>query len=339
MSTVIQIKRTYSADPPPTSVLEEGELAYSQDSSGNGANAILYIEALGSDSNAVLHKIGGKYYTDYIDNANANAISNTLVIRDSFANFSANVITANLFYGVSNTTNQLNVARSINLAGELEGNVLFDGSQDVTIVANLVTKPGVTFIQGTVNQVSVDNTIGNVRIFLPDDVTIENLTVANALIFNGIANTINSTTTTVADPLFRLANANPFDSLDIGIVGEYVENSVTKYTGLFRDASAGGDYKLFANLESNPDTTVLVSGAGYTTANLVANIKGSVITDLLQQIRPADGGTGITSFVANAIAYGIGVTQLGFVAGVAGEVLQIAANGVPFFGNLDGGTF
>ena len=41
MATVIQIKRTYSADPPTTAILEEGELAYSQDSSGNGANANL----------------------------------------------------------------------------------------------------------------------------------------------------------------------------------------------------------------------------------------------------------------------------------------------------------
>ena len=99
MATVIQIKRTYSADPPTTAILEEGELAYSQDSSGNGANAILYIEAVGSNSNAILHKIGGKYYTDIIDQANVEAAANTLVLRDNLGNFTVNVITATSFVG------------------------------------------------------------------------------------------------------------------------------------------------------------------------------------------------------------------------------------------------
>lgn len=99
MATVIQIKRTYSADPPTTSILEEGELAYSQDSSGNGANAILYIEAVGSNSNAILHKIGGKYYTDIIDMANVEAAANALVLRDNLGNFTVNVITASSFVG------------------------------------------------------------------------------------------------------------------------------------------------------------------------------------------------------------------------------------------------
>lgn len=99
MATVIQIKRTYSADPPTTNILEEGELAYSQDSTGDGANAILYIEALGSNSNAVLHKVGGKYYTDIIDSANTEIVANTLVLRDMFGNFSANIIVASSFSG------------------------------------------------------------------------------------------------------------------------------------------------------------------------------------------------------------------------------------------------
>lgn len=99
MATVIQIKRTYSADPPTTEILEEGELAYSQDSNGNGANAILYIEAIGSGSNATLHKIGGKYYTDIIDHANISATANSLVLRDNLGNITGNVIIASTFVG------------------------------------------------------------------------------------------------------------------------------------------------------------------------------------------------------------------------------------------------
>lgn len=99
MATVLQIKRTYSAGPPTTSILAEGELAYSQDSTGDGANAILYIEALGSNSNAVIHKVGGKYYTDIIDSANTEIVANTLVLRDMFGNFSANIVVASSFSG------------------------------------------------------------------------------------------------------------------------------------------------------------------------------------------------------------------------------------------------
>ena len=47
MSTVIQIKRSTGASAPATADLAEGELAYSQDRSGSGAGAILYIESRG----------------------------------------------------------------------------------------------------------------------------------------------------------------------------------------------------------------------------------------------------------------------------------------------------
>jgi hypothetical protein len=146
MSTVIQIKRSSSGLAPNTTILAEGELAYSQDSTNNGSNAILYIEAVDNASNPVIHKLGGKYYTDIIDASNSEAIVNVIVKRDATASFSANTITANVFYGnvvgfnsgSANAAVQLQTPRLINLSGDLEGNVLFDGSQDVTIVANVI---------------------------------------------------------------------------------------------------------------------------------------------------------------------------------------------------------
>ena len=66
--TVIQIKRSTGSSAPTTNDLVEGELAYSEDRSGNGAGAILYIESVASDgSTAVVDKIGGKYYTSTVD--------------------------------------------------------------------------------------------------------------------------------------------------------------------------------------------------------------------------------------------------------------------------------
>jgi hypothetical protein len=67
MATVIQIKRSTGATAPGVSDLAEGELAYVQDRSNDGASAKLYIESVDSGSSAVIHEIGGKYYTDIID--------------------------------------------------------------------------------------------------------------------------------------------------------------------------------------------------------------------------------------------------------------------------------
>ena len=66
--TVIQIKRSSGVAAPTTGDLAEGELAYSEDRTGNGAGAVLYIESIASDgTTAVIDKVGGKYYTNTVD--------------------------------------------------------------------------------------------------------------------------------------------------------------------------------------------------------------------------------------------------------------------------------
>ena len=118
MATVIQIKRSANVTAPLTSDLEEGELAYSYDKSNSGAGAKLYIEALNSSDNPIVHAIGGKYYTDIIDSATENNTAGKLVKRDANGDFSAGNITARL-YGTSNIAVQLETARLINLSGDL----------------------------------------------------------------------------------------------------------------------------------------------------------------------------------------------------------------------------
>ena len=72
MSTVIQIKRSTGLSAPTVSNLAEGELAYVQDRSNSGAGAKLYIESVDSDnSTALIHAIGGKYYTDMLAGSSA----------------------------------------------------------------------------------------------------------------------------------------------------------------------------------------------------------------------------------------------------------------------------
>ena len=103
----------------------------------------------------------------------------------------------------------------------------------------------------------------------------ENLHVAGNIQVDGNLNVdgdltyINSTVVEVEDPNLFLARNNPGDSIDIGIFGQYVDSGVTKYTGIFRDASGtDGYYSFFHNLEEKPTTTVNTSGTGYKNGNL-----------------------------------------------------------------------
>lgn len=125
--------------------------------SGNNITASDVVEALG--------------YTPYNGgNINVNAIGNTIVGRDSNANFAANIVVSNRllttiveatnqvvapeFVGVASNARVLTNSRKIYISGDAYGNVEFDGSSDVVLTTDLVTS-GVT--AGTYNLVNVDS--------------------------------------------------------------------------------------------------------------------------------------------------------------------------------------
>ena len=83
MSTVIQIKRNATTTAPGTSDLVVGEMAYAYDASNDGAGAKLYIEAVNSSSAAVIHAIGGKYFTDLLDHTAGTVTASSALIVDS----------------------------------------------------------------------------------------------------------------------------------------------------------------------------------------------------------------------------------------------------------------
>lgn len=425
MSTIIQIKRSTGSAPPTDGILENGELAYSQDAITNGANAILYIESVESGSN-VIHRIGGKYYTKQLEDATANATPFTLVKRDS-TNYFAGTTT------LSNAANAWATARTITLTGDVTGNVTLDGSSNVTLnttvqintitlgtdtsgdyVANILQGPGLVItgqggetatplislsntgvtantyggtssipvftvdqygrlssaanvsiatalsiaggtgtdtvnlltdtltFAGTANEIETAVTNNQIQFGLPDNVTVGNdLTVGGNLIVQGVVTTLNTAVAVVEDPLLKLGNANPADSLDLGFFGVYTSGG-TKFAGLFRDASDSGKFKLFQGLQGDPDTVpnlVDTGGTGYTRGTLVSDVTGGNIYSLLSAIAVTDGGTGKTSLTANSIMYPSTSTAFAFATGTAGQVLQLSDTGIPIFDHLDGGTY
>ena len=106
MSTIIQIKRSSGSAAPSTSDLLEGEMAYAQDASGNGANAVLYIESMEGGS-ATIQAVGGKKYTAAVDAATDANTASTIVKRDASGNFSAGTITADLTGDVTGTVSSI----------------------------------------------------------------------------------------------------------------------------------------------------------------------------------------------------------------------------------------
>lgn len=186
-----------------------------------------------------------------------------------------------------------------------------------------------------------------------------NLTILGDLL------TINVATLTVEDSLIQLASNNTSsDLLDIGFFGSYEagDAGAHEHTGLFRDASDGGIYKLFINLEDSPTTTVNTSGTGYTTATLetylrsgglvsnstavtltanstlAVNLTANALT-LATPLAVTSGGIGRASITAGAILVGngAGATTV-LAAGTDGYVLQSNGTSV-VYGTLDGGTF
>ena len=132
---------------------------------------------------------------------------------------------------------------------------------------------GTITFAGTTNEVEVGESSGTITVGLPDNVTIGgNLTVS------GTTTTVNTATLSVEDPLIKLANNNSgSDAVDIGFYGLYdTSGSQDLYAGLFRDANDSGKFKLFKDLQAEPDTTVNTSGTGYATGTLVASLEGNV---------------------------------------------------------------
>ena len=145
-----------------------------------------------------------------------------------------------------------------------------DGSASTAIaLGNTLT------FSGTSQEVDVSESSGTVTVGLPSNVTIgNNLTVSGNLTVTGTTTQTGSTTT---DSNFQgFTSGNTGNSTDFGFYGKYVEGGTAKYGGLFFDASTDNTFRLFADTQTVPSTTVDTTATGYAVGTLVANITGNV---------------------------------------------------------------
>ena len=141
MAQIIKIKRSTATAVP--TALAQGELAYSAVAAGDHK---LFIGRPGGSSGDI-DVIGGKYYTDIVDNAASANTASTLVLRDGSGNFSAGTITATAFSGPltgevtgnASTATALETARAFSTSGDAtSGSVNFDGTGSVELSLTLV---------------------------------------------------------------------------------------------------------------------------------------------------------------------------------------------------------
>jgi len=182
--------------------------------------------------------------------------------------------------GMTTLTNTINSDQDKALTPKAVNDANFIGAADSVTLTN---KSGnisqwtndtgyIAVASGTANEVELTRTGNVIQLGLPN-----NVTIAGNLTVNGTTTTVNSDTLTVQDPLIKLAENNSANSVDIGIYGKFTDSGA-KYAGLFRDADDSGKFKLFKDLEAEPDTTVNTGGTGYTVATLVADLEGTLQT-------------------------------------------------------------
>ena len=197
---------------------------------------------------------------------------------------------------------------------------------------------GVTITSGSV---AIGQAVGT-----SDNVTFNDLIVSGDLTVSGTTTTINTTNLNVEDPLISLGTGNTSTNVvDVGLFGTY-NDGAQKYAGLFRDADDSGKWKLYDESAVAPTTTVNVGGSGHAVATLVADLEsanvaitGGTITGITD-LTVADGGTGVSSFIANRVLLGNGTNALSSVpTGTQGQVMVVNASGVPEFASIDGGSF
>lgn len=286
MATVIQIKRSSGSAAPATSALVEGELAYSEDRSNSGAGAVLYIESIGSDGTTqVIDKIGGKYYTNTVDELLTPAAAGTAGALE-------------LFEATANGSNKILLTAPAVLAADVTYTLPATPTNTFFLQTNAT---GTLSWQQVVSNITISDNQGT-----PNTDT---LNTGETLTFAGTANQI-STTVSNNNVAFALTNDVILGG-DLTVGGNDIKASdgvtALTLTAASGDVTVAGDLKIMGNdiKSSSGSTAITLSGTSVTVAgDLTVNgsttvINSSTVTIDDSLLKLADGN------VANSIDTGV----------------------------------
>ena len=261
----------------------------------------------------------------------------------------------------SETVNLLNTDNTIvNFAGD--GENINIGSAAVSTTTNLknaevkvgngttsaITTPATTFdlINTTAKTVNFAGAATAISMgsALPGTTTINHdVVISGSLTVNGPSSSIGSSSLTVEDPIIYLGDNNPSDAFDLGFVGGYNfgppgnQNPTHPHTGLVRDASDNGTWKLFSGIVSEPTTTVNFADSSVKYDNLkigdLAAVKGTFTGDLEAVKGTFSGDLKVGSNLTIAASSG-NITTTGDLSAGKGTF----SGDITTTGNISGGT-
>lgn len=269
MPTAIQIKRGTGDGAPAASDLIEGELAYAQDRSNNGASAKLYISSINSSSAEVIEIVGGKYYTDIIDGATNANTANKLVKRDGSGNFSAGAITAG----------------SLDISGDTD----IDG----TLEADAITVNGTALaevISDTVGAMVGSNTETGITVTYQDDDNTLDFAVGTLN-----QNTTGNAATATALETARTIGGTSFDGT--GNIAVALSTEATNVTVTANNSANETVYPLFVDGVSGTQGAETDSGLNYNPSTGLLTTVGLTASGTVQWGSLSDGAITITAFV------------------------------------------
>ena len=188
-------------------------------------------------------------------------------------------VTGNINISTNFDINGVTVLDSTSLGASIINSTLTNNTGNLTNTGTINLTTGNDY---QINSVSILNatTLGSsvVNSSLTSVGNLTSLTIDGDLTVNGTTTTFNTETLTVEDPLIKMATNNTADTVDTGFFSLY-NDGVSKYSGLFRDAS-DNTFKFFTGTTIEPTTTVDTTAAnGYSRGDiLVGNIDADTTT-------------------------------------------------------------
>ena len=149
--------------------------------------------------------------------------------------------------------NQLDITETIQdvVANEISaGTNIVKSYDDAGGYVNISVSNSPSF-SGTLNAPTINATNLDVATAL----TAANVTFLGNLTVNGTTSTVNSTSFSVDDPMIYVGENNQSNVLDLGIVAAFNDGTY-QHSGLVKDASDSGRWKLFSGVTTEPGTTV-----------------------------------------------------------------------------------